>query len=204
AAVVLLGALSGAFLSTGQAAEQSFNKYIGTTAGLAEAVAADTADYQKAVAEGNTRVADSFTVLTPKVLDNSAANDDNAAAIANVNSILGVTAGQIESTTGAIDDNTMALGANTIEWVKNQLRQSEAFREFAGNSDLVDAWNAIGADFDEVVRIQAEQGADGVHNYFMALAEQAYASGSATIRQIQLINKGIASALDGGPGGDAS
>src|SRR5690606_17518459 len=49
AAVVLLGALSGAFLSTGQAAEQSFNKYIGTTAGLAEAVAADTAEYQKAV-----------------------------------------------------------------------------------------------------------------------------------------------------------
>ncbi len=204
AAVVLLGSLTGAFMTAAQSAQATFNTYIGTTAGLSEALAADTEAYQQAIADGNQRVADSYTVITPKTLENAAAHDENAAAIANVNDILGYTAGTIDATTGAIDDNTLALGANTIEWVKNQLRQSEAFREFAGNTELVDAWNAIGADFDEVVHVQAEKGTAGVHAYFKSLAEQAYASGQATIQQIALINQGIAAALDGGPGGDAS
>lgn len=187
-AVVALGTLASAFMFSGSAAQSAFDKYLGTTAGLAEAVAADTEAYLNGTA-------DALAVITPKTLENAAANDENARAIANVNAILGDAPSQINAVTGAIEGNTIALGANTLEWVRNQLRQSEEFRNFAKNQELVDAWNAIGADFDGAVQAQMKNGEQGLHDYFFALSQQALASGSATISQIALIKRGIAHAL---------
>jgi TP901 family phage tail tape measure protein len=169
AAIVLLGALTGAFMTAGQAAEQSFQKYIGSTAGLADAVAADTIAYQEAVVLGNQDLADSYARITPAIADNSTVLDENRQQIANTASVLGLTPDAYGTANDAISTNTQYLGDNTIAWAKNQLMQNEAFQKLAGNQQFTDYWTSIGADMDEVIRLSASGGEAAVTDYFYRL-----------------------------------
>lgn len=177
-AVVALGTLAAAFMSTGDAAASAFNTYMGSTAGLADAVAADTAARNQALLEGNLELARSYTYITPAVQENTGAQESNAAAISNTASILGLARPSYDAANGAIETNTQYLGENTIAWAKNQLMQNAAFQELAKNADFTDYWTTIGANMEEVIRLSANGGEAAVFDYFQRLEAAARAGGA--------------------------
>lgn len=180
-AVVALGTLAAAFMQAGDSATAAFDKYIGTTAGLQEAVSADTQRYQQAVENGNTVLADSYYVVNGAIQENTAEQGNNAQATANAASILGVAPPAYDSATGSINDNTVALGQNTEAWIKNQFMQSDAFKELAGNDEFMAYWNElskVGANFDDMIAAAAADGEQGVAAYFKRLEAAAIAGGA--------------------------
>jgi TP901 family phage tail tape measure protein len=177
-AVVALGTLAAAFMQAGTSATNAFNTYVSNTSGLAEALAADTQAYKGAVISGNQEAQRSFGVVSLAADENTSKLGENAQAILNTATVLGVAPPSFAGATGAINDNTVALGANTTEWLKNQLMQSEAFQELAGNQEFVDYWTTIGADMTEAIRIQQTEGQQAVYDYFLTLENQARESGA--------------------------
>ena len=177
-AVVALGTLAAAFLEVGDNSTMAFNRAVSSTAGLSDAVKADTLAYQEAVASGNTKVAQTFTEFTVAGQEGANKWDENTQRIANSAEVLGTKIpNAFFDATGAIDDNTYALGENTRAWFRNQLLQSETFQQLTGDQAFLDTWRKLGADFDTVLEISATQGRDGINEYFIGLAEAAYAGG---------------------------
>ncbi|MDL5351103.1 phage tail tape measure protein [Microbacterium sp. zg-YB36] len=176
--VVALGTLAAAFMATGNSAENAFNTYVSSTAGLSDALAADRATYTQAMVEGNFALANSFVAMTPSVDTNSASLADNATAISNTATVLGLTPPAIGNANDAIQTNTQYLGENTNAWVRNQLMQNEAFRNLAGNAEFTDYWTTIGANMDEVIRASAAGGEDAVLDYFQRLENAARVGGA--------------------------
>lgn len=180
-AVVLLGTLAAAFMDTSMAAENAFNTYVGTTAGLAEAVAADTTAY-------NEGIAGSYIPLTTALQDNTTATGDNAEAVRNARDMLGLAPDAIDAASAALEVNTQYLGANAMAWLKNALMQSEAFQQLASNADFMAYWEATGANMDQLIMASVSGGENGVINYFKSLE----AKGSV---QAAMSGAGIASAF---------
>jgi TP901 family phage tail tape measure protein len=195
-AVVALGTLAAAFMSTGNAATNAFDTYIGSTAGLSDALAADTDAYKQAVLDQNTALAGSYLEITPAVRENTGAQDENRQMIANTATVLGLIAPGYSSANAAISENTQYLGENTIAWAKNQLMQNEAFQNLAGNTEFTDYWVAVGASMDEVIRASANGGEAAVIEYFSRLEAAAAAGGvrfqSAFIRATGQLDRGLA------------
>jgi TP901 family phage tail tape measure protein len=178
AAVVLLGTLALAFSGAGQSAEDAFEAFTGGTTGLSDALKADTVAYNKAISEGNVEAASSYKILDLALDTNSDKFDDNQQIAANSAAILGIDVkGGAKDATGAIQDNSAALGENTRAWLKNQLIQSDAFKDVASNQDFTDYFSTVGADFDEVIGLAAEGGSAAVEEYFQELEAAARTSG---------------------------
>ncbi|QIK61796.1 phage tail tape measure protein [Leucobacter viscericola] len=170
--VLALGTLAAAFMQAGDSAEMAFDKYVGTTAGLTEALAADKEAYSQAVAEGNNAVADSFLHLQPNVDLATGSLETNNQALSDTASVLGLAAPAYGSATGAVEGFTVALGENTLAWAQNTLMASEEFQKLASSNQFAETWAAMGGNFNEVLNIAATQGQTGVRDYFIRLANQ--------------------------------
>jgi TP901 family phage tail tape measure protein len=181
AVIVLLGSLAAAFEQSGQSAQTAFTTYLGSTSGLADALAADRDAYFQAAITGNDELIHSFVKLTPVAAENSAALSENAQMVANTAQVLGLTPGAYDSANGAISANTQYLGENTFAWMRNQLMQSEAFQNIVGaGKEVTDYWSALareGVSIDDVMRIAAAQGTQAVYDYIAAAEERAIAAG---------------------------
>ena len=205
AAVVLLGSLAQAFMDTGNAAEEAFDKYIGTSAGLADAVAADTAARNQAIAEGNFEVADSYQRVIPFIDENTEATKENSTGAENAASILGLIPTAYDGVNKALYQNTQYLGKNTIAWAKNQLFQNEEFKKLAENPDFTKYMLTIGADFEEIIRRSASGGEEAVIEYFRRQEAAAIKGG----KKVESAFNGIGDLLGNGSlkrgwfGGDA-
>lgn len=182
AAIAALGALAEAFVSAGESGEIQFNKFVGSTAGLLDAVQADTAAYQEAVAAGNMSAAASFTFVDRAVEDNKDKFDEQTQTAVNAANVLGIdVVDGMNSATEAAKLNTVALGENTNAWFRNQLMQNEAFRNIIGTDKFIGEWEKMGVNFNQAVAIAATQGESGVLAYFQRQANATRTGAEAVI-----------------------
>lgn len=191
--VALLATLAQAFFEASQSADRAFQNYVGTTAGLSEAITADTVAYQAALAEGNTRVASSFDVVNRATQTN---RDEFDGAIQKYSIASEVLGGDVvnafDSATEAAKRNSSAIGDNTIEWFRNQLMQSDSFKNIIGNQDFLDVWNQIGADFGDAAQAAAVNGKRGVSDYFLTIAAEALQKGQIAVNTLKFTNALVA------------
>lgn len=184
AAIVALGSLMEAFQQAGDSSEIQFNKYVGSTSGLLDAVQKDSTAYVAAVTAGNTAVADSYTLVNRAVDTNEKKFDSQTQTAVNAAKVLGsdITKAMNSATTAA-QNNTVAIGSNTVAWFRNQLMQNEAFRGLIGNDEFLKQWLQMGLNFNDAVAIAAVDGEQGVLNYFQAQANATRTGTSAVVDQ---------------------
>lgn len=174
-AVVALGALAAAFYETANSAEDTFNRYVTDTSGLAEAVQADTEAFKAARIAGDKEAMDSYFSLTGTV---AAASEDQIKyqeTLRTTADVLGIVMpNAIGSTTRAVESDTRYIGENTIAWLKNALVKNENFQALLNTS--VAAGKTVGGllaetsfKFDTFTRIVAQQGAEAGNAYILNL-----------------------------------
>lgn len=147
---------------------RAFENYFGSAAGLQEALTKDSQEYAEAVASGNTRVAASYSIVERSSEGSAAAFDENARTADAAAQIMGVYEEATDRASGATDNMTIALGANTLEWMKNALAQSEAFRNRAGDQDFQQYLNllsSVGFKMDEFLVTARDKGAEAARTY---------------------------------------
>lgn len=188
-AVVALGTLASAFMQAGVSAEDTFNKYLGTAGGLAEALQADMEGYTAAVAEGNQAAIDSYTKIASASEAAVASNEGFTQEYRDAATLLGVDLpSAVSAGTSAIENQTAVLGENTLAWMRSSLMQSESFQKLFEDTSFLQSWEAIGADFNTVMQIAASEGAAGVENYFISLSNATADGGGATLKGFQLFH----------------
>ena len=168
-AIAGISALVEAMSSAANNADIQWKNYISNTSGLASAMAADVKEYSSAIASGNQELISSFEIVNIGIASNTKANEENSNAISRTAGVLGIMPVAIDDITKEMGTNTAIIGDNTRAWIKNQLVQNDAFQELAGNADFFNYFNALGADFDEVINIAAKEGQQGVIDYFRKL-----------------------------------
>lgn len=192
-AVLAVGTLATAFMTTAETAEETAQRYLTSTGGLAEAVQADTEAYRAAVEEGNWEVASSYDLVSSAVEGLTQEEIEANKVLEEAASILDLDVkSATDNVTGAIGDQTIALGDNVIAWSKNALMQSQAFQDLVRDQDFVRAWEAIGADFNTLMEIAASEGEIGVLNYFNRLAQATENGGGAYLQGLQLFAHRVA------------
>jgi TP901 family phage tail tape measure protein len=172
AAIVLLSTLAASFTQVGtdaQSASAAFSNLVSNTSGLNEALAADRVLLNEQLAAGNYAILDSFVAVNDGIFTNTEANVENTDAIKNTAEVLGLTGAAFSISNAALAENSAWLGENTRAWLKNQLMQSEAFQEMAGNTEFMTYFTALGGNMDEVINAAARSGQQGVINYFKTL-----------------------------------
>ena len=204
AAVVLLGTLAASFMQVGTDAESAsaaFSNMVANTSGLADALAADEAARNQALADGNQKAIASYVAVNDSLFKNTEAHDENAQKVRNTAEVLGMTAPALAASNAALEANTIWLGDNARAWLRNQLIQSETFQNMVGNADFMNYFNAIGADMNAVIDAATVDGQQGVINYFKNLEQTgigaaAIASGNiSSAFQLQAGARGFGSTL---------
>ncbi len=172
AAIVLLGTLAASFANVGidaESASAAFSNMVSDTSGLADALAADEAARNEALASGNQAAIDSYVAVNDSIFANTEAHDENAQKVRNTAEVLGLVVPSLDASNAALEENTIWLGDNARAWLRNQLVQSETFQNMAGNADFMNYFNALGADMNEVINAATIDGQRGVINYFKNL-----------------------------------
>lgn len=173
--------LSEAFKQAGDSASLAFQKYIGDTGGMVEAVTADTRAMQEAVASGNQEVIDSFYTFQTASQSNADSLSENAQAILDINDAFGGTNGILDETKDSVDGLTLAIGSNTLAWLRNKLVASEEFQKLFKDQGLVQAIKGAGIDMQTALAIAANGTAEDVNNYFLAQITATKRGGAAAI-----------------------
>lgn len=217
AAILLVGSLAQSFTNLGESVEDTFNKYVSSTGGLAEALAADAELFnqlQDFDLAGN-GLEDMFVELPALIDDTTGAVVDNTEAFEAAQQVLGLIPSTVDQITGSMENQTIVLGDNTRAWIANSLLTSQAFQELMKNTAFVEAWRKTGADFNEVINAAAADGVQGVYNYFNSLGDATsdaagfYATGLEKIfiaieNGFKIFARGISSAWDSLMAGDFS
>jgi hypothetical protein len=123
---------------------------LGGFAGLQDAVTSDTlAMKENAKAAGMTEAAYAqsqgiILAHTTAVEGNDTAAQDAITAHNNMLMILGEEPGYYAASSNAIATQTLAIGSNTMAWLKNAIAQSKTFQDLAKNKDAMAALSAGG------------------------------------------------------------
>lgn len=198
AVIIALTQLSLAYQESANSAENAFMKYMGDTAGLTDALIADTDAYNAAISSGNTAAANSFTTITYAASGMSDKMSEAQQQVAYTAEALGVMLpNNINLATSAVEYNTRAIGDNTLAWAQNQLMKSEEFQKLAGNADFVNFVKKTGFDLMEQLRIQQEDGSEAAYQYYVSIAQAAYDGGRISIDEIARVDAGLAAKLRG-------
>ena len=194
--IPILGLVAGlvslalAFDQASASADASFSKYITNTAGLSEAIQADT------LAQKNGDLTQSFVNVKTVAVEASDAQIELANQYANSASIVGTNVTDAyKDATAAVEGTTIALGENTLAWFQNAVMQSDSLREVIGTDEFVQQWGLLGANFQQVTANAAANGEAGVREYFIRLTEAAITEGRITIAQLSAISAQAARAL---------
>lgn len=153
--------------------EQKAESLIGGFAGLQDAFTADTAAIEEnAKAAGMTVQAyaaanDIMLVQTGTIDGNNQAALDAKAAHDALVYIVGNEPGAFSASTGAIANQTIAVGANTIAWMKNALAQSSTFQDLAKNKEAMAALSAGGYSFEKLMAAAANNNANAYMKTFI-------------------------------------
>lgn len=199
--VLLLAEIVGSIIAVGSAAEDSaaqFNKFIGDTTGLSDAIKADMEAQKVAYAEGGNAAASAFIAVSGAA---ASANPEVMALQKELTTTAKVLGEDIPSAYGAtneaINSGTRYLGENTKAWLRNSLLASEAFRNLLsevvinstkaaviGTSTVGEILTDIGFSFDKATEITAAKGADAGKAYVIGLINGASNLGQAAKTQL--------------------
>lgn len=179
--VVAVLQLSEAFKQAGNSASLAFQKYVGDTGGMVDAITADTRAMQEAIASGNQEVVDSFYTFQTASQSNKDSLNENAQAILDINDAFGGTNGILDETKDSVDGLTLAIGSNTLAWLRNKLVASEEFQKLFKDKGLVQAISSAGIDMQTALAIAANGTAEDVNNYFLAQITATKRGGAAAI-----------------------
>lgn len=209
AIAVALGTLALAFEQTASSADDTFNRYINDTSGLADALNADIQAYKDARVAGDQELLSSY--VTVQGVTEGASQDQIAYQenLKNTALVLGVDIpNAYGQTNDAIIGNTRVIGDNTTAWIRNSLITSDAFKELMnaptfdgglfgglfGEAETVsDTLRRLRFDFDAFTKVVGSGGEQGGVNYFQDLANEAVKAGRITKSQFIDITRAIAS-----------
>lgn len=159
-AVVAVGALATALAQVGETADEVFNKFVGTTGGLSEALAEDAEN-----------AAGAYQVTLEAVGDMQTASEESKRAMEDTARVLGLDIPQsADSAKNSLEGLTVAVGANTQEWIKQALFASEEFRKLSSDGGLEEVFETVGANFDTALQIALTEGEQGLVSYWQGLA----------------------------------
>lgn len=159
---------------------RAFENYFGSAAGLQDALAQDSREYAEAVESGNKAVADSYVIVERSSSGSSAAFDENKRTADAAAQVMGVYAEATDRASGATDNMTIALGANTLEWMKNALAQSDALKNLTNVSNIQEFTAIIskyGFEMDQFLITARDRGADAAIEYMYGFVEGFESSG---------------------------
>jgi len=165
--IYAIGKIADAFTPVEQKAES----ILGGFAGLQDAFTSDTKALQdNAAAAGMTAEAYAaahgiLLVHTAAIAANDQAARDAQAAHDGLNLIVGNEADTLNTSSTAIEGQTIAIGANTVAWLKNAMVQSKAFQDASKNGDFIKSLAASGYNFNDALAAGI-QGADTLNAYF--------------------------------------
>lgn len=182
AAVVLVGSLAAALVEMGDAAEGAFDKFVGTNAGLAEALAADAQAYSEATGSAK----DAFIELDQAAAESIPTFNEQAKAIQGAAIIAGADIPDaMNAASDAVERNTIVVGENTQAWLRNQLMSNDAFRELGSNEGLVNYFRETGASIDDLLAASLEDGRQGMIAYLKEIESSATAQAAIASGKIQ-------------------
>lgn len=199
--IAVIGALTSLAISFQEAANSSevaFQKIIGDTAGLTDALRADTDAYnqltfnQKQAADGAVEVQYAGSQISEKY-------GEAAEKVGYAAEVLGKNIPESAyGASSAIEYNTRVIGDNTQAWLLNALMQSEAFQNIAGNSDFANLVTKSGYDVAQAFEEQAEIGGDAAYDYYYSMAEAAVIGKDITLEEIANADLALAAQLVNG------
>lgn len=183
--ITLLAELAAALGQASESADIQFQNFVSNTSGLSAALGADKKAYDEAVASGNKEVADSYIAVSREVTSNMAATDEQLSAAKDTADFLNSDLiPALNDYSDALGDNTNYIGENTRNWLKAQLTKSEDFQKFVqDNPAFVEAFQKIGANFDDYLNAAAKDGQDGINKYFGNLINQMVANKNITVQE---------------------
>lgn len=139
AGVTALGYLSNKLMESKREADalkQSFRDMAGS---LQDAIKQDTADWQKALAEGNDRVANSFRTVELAARETSSSNTEVKQSFLNIIGATGETILGLDGVTKSAEAATIALGKNFQAALVNTLLENDKFIDaLMDESDALD------------------------------------------------------------------
>lgn len=176
AVVVALGTLAAAFYQTQTSADDTFNRYVNDTSGLADAIQADIDGYKAARIAGDQEAINSYTALTAQVEGATQDQLDYQDKLRTTAEVLGVEIpNAITLSNDAIVGNTRYLGDNTRAWIRNALSTNEAFMDLLNRTiipgfgdaekSLGDLLQGTGFQFDELIDILSTKGSEAAFEY---------------------------------------
>lgn len=193
--IATLASLAVAFQQAGDSSEIAFQNMVGNTAGLADALKADT-DAYNAMSSAQERAASGMVPIEYSATSLNAKYGEASQKLYYTAQVLGKDIPDAAyGASSAIEYNTRVLGDNTMAWFNNQLMQSETFQKLAGNSEFANFAKQTGLDFTEALRLQADEGEDATAAYFYRITKAAYDSGKLTIEQIAAIDVSLSKAV---------
>lgn len=205
--VLLLAEIVGSIIAVGSAAEDSaaqFNKFIGDTTGLSEAILADNEARKKAYADGGNAAASAFIAV------GSAASTLNP-ELMTLQDSLNTTArflredipSAYDATNAAISTNISYIGESTKAWLRNALLSSEPFRNLL-NEQVISAGKTFGEflnntafSFNELTSIVAKKGGDAGLAYVVSFSKNLSLLGGFTAPEINRLGGELVSIIQG-------
>lgn len=150
---------------------------VGGFAGLQDAVTSDTAALKEnAKAAGMTEEA--YAAANGIIIAHTSATEvnDQAARDAitahnNMLKILGEEPGYYTNSANAISNQTLAIGQNTVAWMKNAIAQSKEMQDLAKNKDAMAALTAGGFNINEATAAAAAGKLDAYKKKFTSLVK---------------------------------
>ena len=155
--------------------EQRAESMLGGFAGLQDAFTADTAELNKnAKAAGQTaeeyaRANGILLITTDSVAANTEEVQDAAIAHNNLNFIVGNEPTAFVNSANGIATQTIAIGQNTMAWIKNAIAQSKTFQDLSKNKDAMEALSKGGWNIDEAISAAASGKLDAYTKKFQDL-----------------------------------
>jgi len=198
--IAALGALALAFQQTATSADDTFNRFVNDTSGLADAVQADIEGYRQARISGDQEAINSYVAI--KGVTEGASQDQ-----INYQKTLKETAGVLgvdipiafAASNDAIVGNSRYLGENTAEWIKNALVVNDEFQNLMNSSlgplglggTVSDALQSITFDFNKFAKAVGAGGKEGGQTYLLDLANNAMLAGRITKQQFNEIGTAV-------------
>lgn len=166
-AIAAVGALSEAMKQASDDTDIAFQKYVSNSAGLADAIQADTDALAAAYLAGDQAIIDSSYIFQTASQSNKEELSAMGQAALDANEALGGVTPELEKTAGAMDSLSYALGDNTVAWLRNQLVANDEFKKLFMNNDFADVIVNSGIDLKTALAYATNGSVEDINAYFM-------------------------------------
>jgi TP901 family phage tail tape measure protein len=198
-AIAAVAALSEAMKQASDDTDIAFQKYVSNSAGLADAIQADTDALAAAYLAGDQAVIDSSYVFQAASQSNKEELNAMGQAALDANEALGGVAPELENTAGAMDSLSYALGENTVAWLRNQLVANDEFKKLFMDNDFADVIINSGIDLKTALAYATNGSVEDINAYFMNQTSAITNGGNQVLSTWDYVYEAIRSFVSGIP-----